>query len=197
MTESTSPWIVPSKFSVAREARSERKGHRPFCVWFTGLSGAGKSTLANLLEEELHGRGMHTYQLDGDNVRTGLCRDLGMGLDDRRENVRRLGEVARLFVDAGLVVLVSAISPLREDRQAVRERFAPGEFFEIHVSTSFEECQRRDVKGLYRAALEGRLRDFTGVDSPYEEPLTPELRIDTGVVGPEQAVRQLLAMLSL
>jgi len=163
--------------SVDKRARAAHKKQTPRCVWFTGLSGAGKSTLANLLEQQLHAQGTHTYILDGDNVRHGLNRDLGFTERDRVENIRRVAEVARLMVDAGLVVLVSVISPFRAERDWARSLFDTHEFFEVFVDTPLAECERRDAKGLYAKARRGELRNFTGIDSPYEPPISPELHL--------------------
>ncbi|MFG6485422.1 adenylyl-sulfate kinase [Roseateles sp. BYS78W] len=170
-----------------REARSRLTGHRSAVVWLTGLSGAGKSTLADRLEQCLHARGLHTYLLDGDLLRGGLNADLGFGAADRAENVRRVGEVARLMADAGLIVIVALISPFQLDRQAVRERFAPGEFFEVHVDVPLAIAESRDPKGLYRRARAGLLKDFTGIDSPYEPPASPELYLPTATLSPDEA----------
>ncbi|WP_280349817.1 adenylyl-sulfate kinase [Pseudomonas sp. BN414] len=183
---------VPCELTLPGWARASIKHQRPRCIWLTGLSGSGKSTLANALEVELNARSLHTYVLDGDNLRGGLCRDLGMSAEDRRENVRRIAEVARLMVDAGLVVIVSAISPFRADREAARQMFAPGEFSTVYVSTSFDACARRDPKGLYRAALEGRIRNFTGLDSPYEPPLDADWEVDTEAIALPLAIHELL-----
>lgn len=183
---------IPCALALSPRARASIKNQRPRCIWLTGLSGAGKSTLANALEVELNARGLHTYVLDGDNLRGGLCRDLGMSAGDRSENVRRIAEVARLMVDAGLVVIVSAISPFRADREAARQMFAPGEFFTVYVSTPFDACARRDPKGLYRAALEGRIRNFTGLDSPYEPPLEADWEVNTEATALPLAVHELL-----
>jgi len=161
---------------VDRATRSVIKGHKPCCLWFTGLSGSGKSTIANLLEKRLVSRKHHTFLLDGDNVRHGLSRDLGFTDADRVENIRRVGEVAKLMVEAGLIVLVSFISPFRAERQMARELFAQGEFLELFVDTPLDECERRDPKGLYRRARQGLITNFTGIDSAYEPPLQPELR---------------------
>jgi adenylylsulfate kinase len=185
---------MPYALALPVWARASIKHQRPRCIWLTGLSGSGKSTLANALEVELNARSLHTYVLDGDNLRGGLCRDLGMSAEDRRENVRRIAEVARLMVEAGLVVIVSAISPFRADREAARQMFAPGEFFTVYVSTSFDACARRDPKGLYRAALEGRIRNFTGLDSPYEPPLDADWEVDTEVTELPLAIHQLLGL---
>jgi bifunctional enzyme CysN/CysC len=181
--------------SVDKEARARLNHHRPAVVWFTGLSGAGKSTIANLVEQKLHAEGRHTYVLDGDNVRHGLNRDLGFTEADRVENIRRIAETARLFVDAGLIVLVSFISPYRADRQSARALLQPGEFLEVYVDTSLEECERRDPKGLYRKAREGRIRHFTGVDAPYEAPEAPEIHLPTAGASAEALAEQVVAQM--
>jgi bifunctional enzyme CysN/CysC len=180
---------------IDKEARSRQKLQKPVCLWFTGLSGAGKSTVANLLEKRMFVAGRHTYILDGDNVRHGLNRDLGFSEADRVENIRRVLEVARLFVDAGLVVIVSFISPYREERYLARSRFEPGEFVEIYVDTSLEECERRDPKGLYAKARRGELVNFTGIDSAYEPPESPEVRLDTIADTPEECVDLIISHL--
>jgi bifunctional enzyme CysN/CysC len=162
-----------------KAARARMKRQRPCCLWFTGLSGAGKSSVANALEKRLHSLGVHTYLLDGDNVRHGLCRDLGFTEADRVENIRRVSEVSRLMTDAGLVTLVSFISPFRAERQRARELFDSGEFLEIFVDTPLEVCEARDPKGLYKKAREGRILNFTGIDQPYETPVRPEMRLDS------------------
>lgn len=178
-TRESRPLIIAPELSVDQAQREAMKQQRACCIWLTGLSGAGKSTLGNQLDQTMQAHGLHSYLLDGDRVRNGLCQDLGMTDLDRRENVRRIGEVARLMVDAGLIVIVSAISPFRADRDICRAHFAAGDFIEVHVSTPLSECMRRDAKGLYRAVREGRIRNFTGIDSPYEAPLNPEFVIDT------------------
>jgi bifunctional enzyme CysN/CysC len=177
---------------VNRGARAAHKLQTPRCIWFTGLSGSGKSTIANILEKRLHAAGKHTYLLDGDNVRHGLNRDLGFTEADRVENIRRVAEVARLMVDAGLIVLVSFISPFRSERRMARSLFAQGEFIEVFVNTSVEECERRDVKGLYAKARRGDLRNFTGIDSPYEMPEAAEVTISTLHERPEENAERLL-----
>ena len=172
---------------VHKQARAEAKRQTPRVLWFTGLSGAGKSTIANLVEKRLHVAGRHTYLLDGDNVRHGLNRDLGFTDADRVENIRRIAEVAKLMVDAGLVVLVAFISPFRAERRMARELMEPGEFCEIFVDTPLEEAERRDRKGLYRKARRGELVHFTGIDSPYEPPEHPEIHIETTKLSAEDA----------
>jgi bifunctional enzyme CysN/CysC len=164
---------------VGKDARSTLKGQKTLCVWFSGLSGAGKSTLANLLEKRLHEAGRHTYLLDGDNIRQGLNRDLGFTEADRVENIRRVAEVARLMTDAGLIVLVSFISPFRAERRMARALFAPDEFLEVFVDAPLADCERRDPKGLYAKARRGEWKDFTGIDSVYEVPESTELTVNT------------------
>ncbi|HUB14980.1 MAG TPA: adenylyl-sulfate kinase [Acetobacteraceae bacterium] len=173
------------QLDVDKGARASLNGQKPAVLWFTGLSGAGKSTIANLVEKRLHASGRHTMVLDGDNVRHGLNRDLGFAEADRVENIRRVAEVAKLFIEAGLIVLVSFISPYRAERMLAREAVEQGEFLEIFVDTPVEECRRRDPKGLYRRADAGQIRNFTGVDAPYEEPLDPEIRLRTLEMSPE------------
>jgi len=170
-------------------------GHRSCVVWLTGLSGAGKSTIANALEQRLHARRAHTFLLDGDNVRHGLNRDLGFTEADRIENIRRVGEVARLMADAGLIVLTAFISPFRAERHMVRRMLPEGEFFEIFVDTPLAEAEQRDVKGLYAKARAGELKNFTGIDSPYEPPEKPEIHIDTTKVDAEEAAELIVEKL--
>jgi bifunctional enzyme CysN/CysC len=186
-------FVVWSHTSVAPAVRAQTLGQQPVCIWFTGLSGSGKSTLANALEVKLQRAGLHTMLLDGDNVRHGLCKDLGMSAADRHENIRRVAETARLMVDAGLVVIAAFISPFREDRARARELFEPGQFFEIHLQTSLAVCEARDPKGLYRMARSGKIANFTGIDSPYEEPESPEARLDTAAHDVDALVVQLLS----
>jgi bifunctional enzyme CysN/CysC len=181
---------------VDRRARATQKGQKPCILWFTGLSGAGKSTIANLVERRLHFGGRHTYLLDGDNVRRGLNRDLGFTEEDRVENIRRVAEVARLMVDAGLLVLVALISPFRAERRMARGLVGEGEFVEIFVDTPLAVAEQRDPKGLYGKARRGELRNFTGLDSPYETPEHPEIRIDTTVHTPESAADEVIATLA-
>jgi bifunctional enzyme CysN/CysC len=180
---------------VDQASRVALNGHRPAILWFTGLSGSGKSTIANIVERELHVHGAHTYMLDGDNVRHGLNRDLGFTDADRVENIRRVGEVAKLFVDAGTVVLCSFISPFRAERRMVRELVGADEFFEIYVDTPIEECMRRDPKGLYARAKEGKIKNFTGIDSPYEVPENPEIVVNTSGATAEEVARRIVEAL--
>ncbi|MCK9201991.1 MAG: adenylyl-sulfate kinase [Gallionella sp.] len=180
---------------VNKVARAALKSQKPACIWFTGLSGSGKSTIANLLEKRLHAEGRHSYLLDGDNVRHGLNRDLGFTEADRVENIRRVAEVAKLMVDAGLIVIVSFISPFRSERDFARSLFESGEFYEAFVDTPIDECEKRDVKGLYARARQGKIANFTGIDSPYEPPETPSIRLDTIAQKADGCVEQLLLML--
>jgi bifunctional enzyme CysN/CysC len=183
-------------FDVTKESRADIKRQRPVVLWFTGLSGSGKSTIANILEKKLYSLGCHTYMLDGDNIRHGLNRDLGFTEADRVENIRRIGEVAKLFVDAGMVVLVSFISPFRAERQMARDLVDYGEFIEVFVDTPIEECEKRDVKGLYAKARAGLLKNFTGIDSPYEPPGKPEIQIRTASYDPDEAADKILSYLT-
>jgi bifunctional enzyme CysN/CysC len=180
---------------VDKQVRSQLKRQRACVLWLTGLSGAGKSTIANRVEKRLTAQGRHTYLLDGDNVRHGLNKDLGFTAQDRVENIRRVAEVSRLMVDAGLIVLVSFISPFRSERRMARDLFAPGEFLEVFVDTPLAEAERRDVKGLYKKARRGELKNFTGIDSPYEQPENPEIRIDTTSLSPDDAAERIMAHL--
>jgi len=178
--------IVWHELYLDKKTRSKLKNQLPCLLWFTGLSGAGKSTIANIVEKKLNADGKHTYLLDGDNVRHGLNRDLGFSSEDRIENIRRVGEVGKLFVDAGIIALASFISPFRSDRMIVRELFEPNEFLEVFVSAPLDICEKRDPKGLYKKARSGQIPNFTGVDSPYEAPENAELVLDTTRSSPEQ-----------
>ena len=187
---------APTLF-VEKAARSRQKGQSPRVVWFTGLSASGKSTIANALDKALFERGLHSYLLDGDRVRQGLSRDLGFGDADRTENIRRIGEVAKLMVDAGLIVLVAFISPFRADRRMVRSLFPKGEFVEVYVSTPIEICEQRDPKGLYRLARQGVVANFTGISAPYEPPENAELELDTAQLSVSQCVNRLMCSLEV
>ena len=181
--------------TVTRDARATRNGHRAATVWFTGLSGSGKSTLARALEARLFERGAQVYVLDGDNVRHGLNRDLGFAPEDRAENIRRVGEVARLFTDAGLLVLTAFISPYREDRARVRALHGEGDFIEVHVRADLATCEERDPKGLYKKARAGEIANFTGISAPYEAPEAPEIVVETGSQSVDASVDALVAAL--
>jgi adenylylsulfate kinase len=181
--------------AVSKEDRARQKRQKPCVIWFTGLSGAGKSTLANALERALFERGHHCYLLDGDNVRHGLNRDLGFSDADRVENIRRIAEVAKLLVDAGLIAMTAFISPFRADRQLARDLLPADEFIEVYVATSLAVCEQRDPKGLYRKARAGQIPNFTGIDSAYEAPVNPELVIDTGADELDGCVQNLLEYL--
>lgn len=170
--------VVWHAHAVTRDEREQQRGHQGAVLWFTGLSGSGKSTVAGALEQALHRAGVSTYLLDGDNVRHGLCRDLGFSDDDRKENIRRVGEVAKLMADAGLVVLTAFISPHRAERQMVRDLLDAGRFVEVFVDTPLAVCEARDPKGLYKKARAGELRNFTGIDAVYEAPAQPEIHLD-------------------
>ena len=178
--------------TIRREHRQQQNGHGSAILWFTGLSGAGKSTLAHAVEERLHQLGCRTYVLDGDNVRHGLCGDLGFSAADRTENIRRIGEVAKLMIDAGVIALTAFISPFRADRERVRGMVMHGEFIEIYCHCPVEVCETRDVKGLYQRARAGEVKDFTGISSPYEAPLKPELTVDTATQPLDVCVTQVL-----
>ena len=179
--------------TVTRRRREEQNGHRGAIVWFTGLSGSGKSTLAHAVEEALHLQGCRTFVLDGDNVRHGLCGDLGFSAEDRVENIRRIGEIAKLFMEAGVIVLTAFISPFRADRQRVRGMVEHGDFMEIHCDTPLEICEARDIKGLYKKARDGQIAEFTGISSPYEVPDKPELVVNTGGAELRVCVEQVLS----
>lgn len=192
-TSSTDPIIAPVA-PIAGNSRAAIKQQRPLVVWFTGMSGAGKSTLAGALNKEMQARGLHTYILDGDNLRSGLNNDLDFSDASRHESIRRAAEVARLMVDAGIIVIASFISPFRADRDAARALFGVGQFIEVHVDAPFEVVEARDVKGLYKKAREGSLLKFTGIDSPYEPPLNPELRVNTAELSAHESLQRILLL---
>lgn len=196
MTDIKAENIVWHDATLSKEERSENKKQRPAILWFTGLSGAGKSTVANALEQALHQRGYHTYLLDGDNVRHGLNKNLGFSAEDREENIRRIGEVAKLFVDAGVIVLTAFISPYRRDRDQVRAIVGEGEFVEVFVDTPIDVCESRDPKGLYKKARAGEIKNFTGIDDPYEAPENPEITLRTDQSSIEESVVQIIATLT-
>ncbi|MBT8257480.1 MAG: adenylyl-sulfate kinase [Bacteroidia bacterium] len=187
--------IIRHSYKVSVDNRRDLNKHNSFLLWFTGLSGSGKSTIANKVEEALHQLGIHTYSLDGDNIREGINRDLGFEPKDRTENIRRIAEVANLMIDAGLVVLAAFVSPYKKDRHNIRHIVKDVNFVEIYVNTSLEECERRDVKGLYKKARAGEIKNMTGISAPYEEPENPDLEIKTESVTIEQAVDMVLAQI--
>lgn len=195
-TVPTSSGVVWHHATVTRARREAQNGHRGAIVWFTGLSGAGKSTLAHEVEEHLHRMGCGTFVLDGDNVRHGLCGDLGFSAEDRAENIRRIGEVAKLFMEAGVIVLTAFISPFRADRDRVRAMVQPGEFIEVYCRCPLDVCEQRDVKGLYMKARAGEIAQFTGISSPYEPPNQPELTVDTASQSLGECVQQVVDMLA-
>ena len=182
--------------TVTRERREKQHTHKSVILWFTGLSGAGKSTLAHAVEERLYQLGCSTYVLDGDNVRHGLCGDLTFSESDRKENIRRIGNVSKLFLESGVIVLTAFISPFRSDRQLVRNMVLHGDFLEIFCNTPIDVCEQRDVKGLYQKARSGEVKEFTGISSPYEEPKKPELMVKTGDDSLEKCVDEILGLLS-
>lgn len=187
--------IVWHNSQVAKEDRQQLHNHKSLILWFTGLSGSGKSTLCVALERRLFEQGINTYVLDGDNVRHGLNKNLGFSPEDRTENIRRIGEVSKLFVDAGIITLTAFISPYREDRNNVRKLVERNEFIEVFVKCSLEECERRDPKGLYKKARTGEIEDFTGIDAPYEEPVNPEIIINSEKQSIEESVEQIMSFL--
>lgn len=184
--------IIPHQHQVKRADRNQHKKHNSCVLWFTGLSGSGKSTIASHLEKRLLEKGIHTYLLDGDNVRSGLNQNLGFSAADREENLRRIGEVAKLFVDAGILTLAAFISPLQNNRDQLREIIGEEDFVEIYVNTPLEECERRDVKGLYKKARKGEISNFTGISAPYEAPQNPDLEILTLNKSVEEATQEIL-----
>lgn len=180
--------LFAHNFNVKRKDRSTLNKHKPLLLWFTGLSGSGKSTVANAVEQALYNKGVHTYILDGDNVRKGINANLSFSPKDRTENIRRIAEISKLMLDAGLVVLAAFVSPYREDRENVKKTVGNSNFVEIFVNTPIAECERRDVKGLYEKARKGEIENFTGVNAPYENPLAPDIEIDTSQINLEDSV---------
>ena len=182
--------------TIKRDDREKMNGHKSAILWFTGLSGSGKSTLAHAVEDRLHELGSRTYVLDGDNIRHGLCKDLGFSDADRTENIRRIGEVAKLFTDSGVIALSAFISPFRSDRDAVRALVEDGDFIEVYCKCDLAVCEERDVKGLYKKARAGEIPEFTGINSPYEEPLKPEIVVDTAAQSIEESIEQVINILA-
>lgn len=189
------PHIVWHTVSVTKEDRQRKSGQKSAILWFTGLSGSGKSTLANAVEAELFYQNKRTYLLDGDNIRSGLNANLGFSDEDRKENIRRIGEVAKLFVDSNAIVLTAFISPFHEDREMVRKRVEEGEFLEVYVQCSLEACEARDPKGLYKKARAGEIKAFTGIDSPYEAPVKPDLIVNTELETLEESTQKVITFL--
>lgn len=183
--------IISHNYTITKNDREKLKNHKGFLLWFTGLSGSGKSTLANAVEHDLFKKGIHTYTLDGDNIRQGLNTNLGFSPEDRTENIRRIAEVAKLMIDAGLVVLAAFVSPYQKDRTAIKNIVGAENFIEIFVNTPLEICEQRDVKGLYAKARRGEIPNFTGIDAPYEKPTKPDLEIDTSKTIITEAVKQI------
>lgn len=187
--------IVIHDYEISRAKRNKVNGHESFVLWFTGLSGSGKSTIANKVEEELFYKGVSTYALDGDNIRSGINKGLGFTKEDRLENLRRIAEVSKLFVDAGIITIAAFVSPLISDRKQVKQIVGEKDLIEIFVDTSLEECERRDVKGLYKKARAGEIKNFTGIDAPYEAPLNPDILIETENTKVEEAVQHIIEYL--
>ena len=187
--------IIPHTFQVTRDDRSKKLNQNSCLIWYTGLSGSGKSTLANAVERSLFDKGFLTYSLDGDNVRHGISNNLDFSAKDRSENIRRIGEVAKLMIDAGLIVSASFVSPFEKDRELVKDLIGKANFIEIYVSTPLSECERRDVKGLYKKARNGEITDFTGISSPFEEPKNPDLSIDTTSISIADASKIVLSII--
>jgi adenylylsulfate kinase len=187
--------IVHHNFNVSKSDRQNLHQHKAFLIWFTGLSGSGKSTIANALESKLNSLNVSTYSLDGDNIRLGINKDLTFSPEDRAENIRRIGEIANLFVDAGIVTLASFVSPYIKDREDVRNTVGQENYIEVFVNTSLDECERRDVKGLYKKAREGEIKNMTGISAPYEAPQNPDLEIDTVEESVDESVNKILKLL--
>ncbi len=189
--------IVHHSFNISRINREKLHQHKSFLIWFTGLSGSGKSTIANALESKLNTLKVSTYSLDGDNIRLGINKDLSFSVDDRKENIRRIGEIANLFIDAGIVTLASFVSPYSSDREKVKNTVGAKNYIEVFVNTSLDECERRDVKGLYKKARKGEINNMTGISAPYEVPKSPDIEIDTVKESVEDSVDKILKILKL
>ena len=192
----TNPKLIWHKATVTRERRSKLNRHKSIVIWFTGLSGSGKSTLAHAIEEQLYQIGCRTFVLDGDNVRHGLCSDLGFSNTERKENIRRIGETSKLMLESGTIVLTAFISPFQEDREAIRNLMPHGDFIEIYCKAPLETCEARDTKGLYKKARAGEIKNYTGIDSPYEEPKKPELEVETDQLSIEESVQAVMKLLN-
>ena len=188
--------IIIHDYKINKLNRAFQKKQKPCLLWFTGLSGSGKSTVAGALDELLFQRSYHSYLMDGDNVRYGMNKDLGLSDADRKENIRRIGEMSRLFVDAGLIILCAFISPFAEDRRQVQELLEPGEFIEVHISTPLSVCEKRDPKGLYKKARKGEISNFTGIDGVYEPPVNPDVVVDTATMDPDACAQKIFDYLA-
>ena len=188
--------IVKHNYKTTKSQREALHGHKSYLIWFTGLSGSGKSTLANLVEVELHKKGLSTYTLDGDNIRQGINKNLSFTPEDRTENIRRIGEIANLMIDAGVITLAAFISPYIKDREGVMQIVGPDNFIEIYVNTSTEECERRDVKGLYKKARKGEIKNMTGISAPYEAPINPDIEVITDGQSAQESVDHILKFLN-
>jgi len=187
--------VVWHHATVTRSRREKLNGHRSVVLWFTGLSGTGKSTIAHAIEEKLYQLGCRTFVFDGDNVRHGLCSDLGFSREDRAENIRRIGEMVKLFIEAGVIAITAFISPFKADRLRVRNLLPPGDFIEVYCRCPIDVCEQRDKKGFYKKAREGKIKDYTGISSPYEEPENPELILDTAIISIEESVEKVVNLL--
>lgn len=187
--------LISHKYTITNKNRSDQKGHKPMVIWFSGLSGSGKSSIASGLEKMLHSKGFHTFCLDGDNIRLGLNKDLGFSQEERSENIRRIAEVAKLFNEAGILVLAAFITPLEKDRKTIRQIVGKQNLIEIFIDTSLEECEKRDVKGLYRKVREGKIKEFSGISSPFEIPKNPDLSIKTQNISVKEAVNEVVSFL--
>ena len=192
---SLDPNLISHQASVTRELRKQQNGHRSVVLWFTGLSGSGKSTLAYALEEKLYKLGCRSFVLDGDNVRHGLCSDLSFTNADRKENIRRIGEISKLMLESGTIIMSAFISPFRQDREIARKLFLRGDFIEVYCKASLETCEFRDVKGFYKRAKAGIIKNYTGIDSPYEEPIKPELTLDTEKLSVQESINLLVSLI--
>ena len=188
--------IVKHSYKTTKSQREALHGHKSYLIWFTGLSGSGKSTLANMIEVELHKKGLSTYTLDGDNIRQGINKNLSFTPEDRTENIRRIGEIANLMIDAGVITLAAFISPYIKDREGVMQIVGPDNFIEIYVNTSTEECERRDVKGLYKKARKGEIKNMTGISAPYEAPINPDIEVITDGQSAQESVDHILKFLN-
>jgi adenylylsulfate kinase len=184
--------VIPHEYQISKEDRQKAKSHKSFLLWFTGLSGSGKSTIANVVEQELYNLGVNTYTLDGDNIRKGINNDLSFSPEDRTENIRRIAEISNLMIDAGLVTLAAFVSPYKKDRENIKSIVKDVNFVEVYINTSVEECERRDVKGLYKKARAGEIKNMTGISARYEAPENPDIEIETEKVSVETAVKQIL-----